>query len=540
MTLNLATLYEAVAAAVPDRLALACGDRRLSYAALDERANAVAHHLIETGIRPGEHVGIYMLNDVEYVEGMLAILKARAVPVNINYRYTQNELLYLFNDAQLSGVLVGEEFLANVAELAEQCSHLKHVLVAPDPDAETESGVDHQWPGQVSVAAYDQALSGRPTDPPLVDERSDDDTFVLYTGGTTGMPKGVVWRHEDFFFAALSGANPYGDPHRSAEELATAASNGMQLTYLLTMPLMHGAASYTLLTALFGGSSVVLMRRYEATRALQLIQDEKINILAVVGDAMARPFVDTLRQHQESYDLSSLFVVGSGGAILSQSIENELTELLPNLFIRNSFGASESGSDGQIVLGSDGLMRLQPSPSVMVVDERHQPLEADSPDIGWLARSGHVPLSYFNDPEKTAQVFPVINGVRWAILGDAAQVEADGTIVVLGRGSGSINTGGEKVYPEEVEQAIKAHPDVMDTLVAGVPDDRFGERVAAVVETRPGHEVDPEDLKTHCRELIAGYKLPAVITFVERIQRSPAGKADYRWAKDVLTEAATS
>lgn len=538
MTLNLASLYETVAAAVPDRLALVCGDRRLSYAALDERANALAHHLIENGIEPGEHVGIYMLNDVEYVEGMLGILKARAVPVNINYRYTKNELLYLFNDAQLAGLLVGEEYLANVAELADQCTHLKHVLVASSPDEDIEAGMDQTWPGQLTVVEYEKALTGQPTDQPLVNERSADDTFVLYTGGTTGMPKGVVWRHEDFYFAALSGANPYGDPHRTPEELAAAVVEGMQLKYLLTMPLMHGAASYTLLTALFGGNSVTLMRRYDAAQALQLVQDEKINIVAMVGDAMARPFVDTLREHPDSYDLSSLFVFGSGGAILSQSIEQELKELLPNLFIRNSFGASESGSDGQIVVGDDGLMRLQPSPSVMVVDENQQPLEPGSAEVGWLARSGHVPLSYFNDPEKTAQVFPVIDGVRWAILGDAARVEEDGTIVVLGRGSGSINTGGEKVYPEEVEQALKAHPAVMDVLVAGVPDERFGERVAAVVELRPGHEVDAEELRTSCRELIAGYKVPAIVDFVDRIERSPAGKADYRWARRVLTEAA--
>lgn len=525
MTLNLATLFEAVAAAVPGRPALVCGDRRQTFAELDRRADAVAHRLRAAGVAPGGHVGVHMLNSAEYVETLLGCLKARAVPVNVNYRYTDRELRHIYTDAELAGLVVDAEFAPAAARVAGDCPALRHVAVVG-------TGGDAAWPPRIDVAAYD-ADETEP-DPSLREGRSADDRYILYTGGTTGLPKGVVWRHEDFYMAAVKGGNPYGDPHLTAESLAAAARDGFAPSYLLTMPLMHGAATYTLLMSLFTGSTAVLMRRFDPVEALALIEREKPMIVTVVGDAIARPLADAIRAHGARHDLSSFKVLGSGGAILSRSVQEEFAELIPGLHVNNGFGASESGVDGSISVGEDGLMRLAAGPHVTVVDADMKPVPPGSDEVGHVARSGHVPLGYHNDPVRTARTFPVIDGERWTILGDMARVEADGTVVVLGRGSGCVNTGGEKVFPEEVEQALKAHPAVMDALVAGVPDDRFGERVAAVVELRAGASATAEDLRTHCRAHLAGYKIPAVVAFTPVI-RSPSGKADYRWARRVLT-----
>lgn len=541
MTLNLATLYEAVAAAVPERVALVCGDRRLTFAELDARADEAGRRLRAAGIAPGEHVGVHMLNGTEYVETLLGSLKIRAVPVNINYRYTDRELHYLYTDAGLAGLVVDEEFAPAAARVAGDCPGLRVVTVvrageAADGPDRPDKPDKPEWPSHVSVSDY-ASEPGEP-DPSLREGRSADDRYVLYTGGTTGHPKGVVWRHEDFYMAAVKGGNPYGEPRLTAEELAEAAGTGFELSYLLTMPLMHGAASYTLFMALFGGCKTILMRRFDAIEALRTIDREKPMIVAVVGDAIARPLADAIRAHGSEYDLSSVKVLGSGGAILSRSVQEEFAELIPGIHINNAFGASESGADGTISIGEDGLMRLAADPRVTVVDEDLKPIPPGSGQIGYVARSGHVPLGYHNDPEKTARTFPVIDGRRWSVLGDMARVEADGTVVVLGRGSGCINTGGEKVFPEEVEQALKSHPAVMDALVAGVPDDRFGERVAAVVELRPDASATAEELRAHCREHLAGYKIPALVRFTEQVVRSPSGKADYRWAKRFLAESA--
>ncbi|MFG2086818.1 MULTISPECIES: acyl-CoA synthetase [unclassified Spirillospora] len=530
MTLNLATFFEAVAAAVPGRTALVCGDRRLTFADLDARADAAGARLRSAGIAPGEHVGLHMLNGTEYVETMLGCLKIRAVPVNINYRYTDRELLYLYTDAGLTALVVDDEFAPAAARVAGECPDLRVVSVVRTG----ETAEKPEWPSRISVTDY-VSEPGSP-DPSLREGRSADDRYVLYTGGTTGNPKGVVWRHEDFYMAAVKGGNPYGEPRRTVEELVEGAKTGFELSYLLTMPLMHGAASYTLFMAMLTGCKSILMRRFDAMDALRTIDREKPMIVAVVGDAIARPLADAIRAHGAEYDLSSLKVLGSGGAILSRSVQEEFAELIPGIHVNNAFGASESGADGTIAIGADGLMRLAADPRVTVVDANLKPVPPGSDEVGYLARSGNVPLAYHNDPEKTARTFPVIDGTRWTILGDMARVEADGTVVVLGRGSGCINTGGEKVFPEEVEQALKSHPAVMDALVAGVPDDRFGERVAAVVELRPGASAAVDDLRAHCREHLAGYKIPAVVTFADAIVRSPSGKADYRWAKRVLTE----
>src|SRR5690606_18570903 len=381
MTLNLATLYEAVAAAVPERVALVCGDRRLTFAELDARADEAGRRLRAAGIAPGEHVGVHMLNGTEYVETLLGCLKIRAVPVNINYRYTDRELHYLYTDAGLAGLVVDEEFAPAAARVAGDCPALRVVTVvrageAADGPDRPDKPDKPEWPSHVSVSDY-ASEPGEP-DPSLREGRSADDRYVLYTGGTTGDPKGVVWRQEDFYMAAVKGGNPYGEPRLTPGELAEAAKEGFELSYLLTMPLMHGAASYNLFMALFTGRRTILMRRFDPSEALRTIDREKPMIVAVVGDAIARPLADAIRADGSDYDLPSVKVLGSGGAILSRSVQEEFAELIPGIHINNAFGASESGADGTISIGEDGLMRLAADPRVTVVDEDLKPIPPGS------------------------------------------------------------------------------------------------------------------------------------------------------------------
>lgn len=531
MSLNLADLFEAAADAVPDRAAIVCGDVRRTYGELDAAANRLAHHLIGAGVGPGDHVGMYMRNSTEFVEALLACLKIRAVPVNINYRYVDAELTYLFGNAELVAVVADGEFAATTAAVLPNTPTVRHVVtIGPAADVD--------W-GTVTAVDFHEAVAARSADRDFP-QRSNDDLFIIYTGGTTGMPKGVIWRHEDFFHAALTGGNPFGEPYSGPEAVAAAVPHIPEMTWMLTAPLIHGAALYSLFTAFCVGATHVLMPKFDAREALALVERERVMTLTVVGDAMARPLADAIAEHGSEYDLSSLMVVGSGGALFSKSVRDQLVAHLPQLTVRDGFGASESGVDGNLEIGADGLMRIAAKPTVRVVDERMQPIAPGSDEVGYIARSGHVPLGYWGDPEKTAATFPVVDGERMSILGDMGRMEADGSIVLLGRGSMCINTGGEKVFPEEVEMAIKSHPAVLDALVAGVDDERYGQRVGAVVQPRDGHDLpDLDALIEHVTTQVARYKAPRTMVVVDAIVRSPAGKADYRWAKATLQEEAT-
>jgi acyl-CoA synthetase (AMP-forming)/AMP-acid ligase II len=523
MDINLADLVRAVADALPDRDALVCDGQRLTYRELMTRATQVATHLADAGIAPDETVGLYMMNSVSYVESLLGCMLARAIPANINYRYTGSELAHLFGIAKLSALIVDADYAALAAEAASACPTLRHVLIAG-------GGAGFESP--ITTADYDDAV-GSARSSLHINGRSGADKLLIFTGGTTGLPKGVLWRHEDFFWSALAGGNHYGEPRRTVDEVTAAAAAMPAGGYLLCAPLMHGAGTYTLFTAFLLGSTVVISRRFDPANVLALIGAEKVMAVAVVGDAMARPLADELAAHPGEYDLSTWYILGSGGALLSDSVRDQFQALRPELYITNRFGSSETGTDGEFQRDSAGRPKLHVSPTVGVVDEQRRPVGPGG--TGWLARAGHVPLGYFGDEAATAATFPVIDGVRWAVLGDLATVADDGSIVVLGRGSTCINTGGEKVFPEEVEQALKSHPAVADAVVAGVPDDRYGERVAAVVQLRPGDAASAADLREHCRDSLAGYKVPARIEFVPEVVRSPTGKADYRWARDYLT-----
>ncbi|MEU0005580.1 acyl-CoA synthetase [Streptomyces sp. NPDC006314] len=535
MEYNLADLFESVVDVVPDREALVYLDhpgtgaeRRLTYAELDAAANRIAHHLSDSGLRPGEHLGLHLYNGVEYLQTVLGCLKARIVPVNVNYRYVDDELAYLYRDADLAALVFDAEFEDRVVRALPRAPGLRHLLrVGAGPAV---------VPGAVPFADAEAAGSPERGFP----ARSGDDHFIIYTGGTTGMPKGVMWRQEDLFFAGLGGGAPTGEPVKAPEELAErVAAAGSGITFFPTPPLMHGTSALTAFIGFNFGQRVVLHRRFAPEEVLRTVEREKVTSMSLVGDAMLRPLIDALNGPMKGTDCSALFSVSSSGAIMSETVRRQFRELVPNARLLNNFGSSESGFNGTATddCGPERGFRIRVNSRTRVVDPvTHEPVAVGG--IGRVAQCGHVPLGYYNDPRKTAETFFEKGGQRWVLLGDMATVDEDGVVTVLGRGSQCINTGGEKVYPEEVEQALKAHPDVYDALVAGVPDDTWGNHVAAVVQLREGApRPSLADIQNHCRTRLAGYKIPRQLVITDTVRRSPSGKADYRWAREVAVAA---
>ncbi|MGW3309383.1 acyl-CoA synthetase [Streptomyces sp. NPDC001073] len=538
MEYNIADLFESVVDVVPDREALVYIDhpgtgaeRRLTYAELDAAANRIAHHLIDTGIRPGEHLGLHLYNGVEYLQTVLGCLKARVVPVNVNYRYVEEELVYLYRDADLAALVFDTEFTERVAAAQPRAEQLRHLVRVGAPPAE--------GPDVPAVAFADAEATGSPERG--FPARSPDDQFIIYTGGTTGMPKGVMWRQEDLFFSGLGGGAPTGEPVKKPQELAERVAAGRAgITFFPTPPLMHGTSTLTAFIGFNFGQRIVIHRKFVPDEVLRTIEKEKVSSMSLVGDAMLRPLIDALNGPMKGTDCSSMFSVSSSGAIMSETVRRQFQELLPNTMLLNNYGSSESGFNGTATAdsGAGKSFRIRVNSRTQVVDPAtYEPVAVG--EIGRVAQCGHVPLGYYNDPRKTAETFFEKGGRRWVLLGDMATVDEEGVVTVLGRGSQCINTGGEKVYPEEVEQALKSHPDVYDALVAGVPDAKWGNHVAAVVELRPGAERPSlDDIQTHCRTHLAGYKIPRQLVFADSIQRSPSGKADYRWAREVAVAAA--
>ncbi|WP_428933921.1 acyl-CoA synthetase [Streptomyces sp. ACT015] len=534
MEYNIADLFESVADTVPDREALVYVDhpgtgaeRRLTYAELDAAANRVGHHLLDSGVRPGEHLGLHLYNGVEYLQTVLGCLKARIVPVNVNYRYVEDELTYLYRDADLVALVFDAEFTDRVAAaLPGTGGTLRHLVRVgtPEPGAAALPAVP--FADAVARAAAGRGFAGR----------SGDDQFIIYTGGTTGMPKGVMWRQEDLFFAGLGGGAPTGEPVSKPEEIAErVAAGGSGITFFPTPPLMHGTSTLTAFIGFNFGQRVVLHRKFVPEEVLRTVEREKVTSISLVGDAMLRPLIDALGGPLAGTDCSSLFSVSSSGAIMSDTVRREFQALVPNVALLNNFGSSESGFNGTATpdSGPERGFRIRVNSRTQVVDPATRAPVAVG-EVGRVAQCGHVPLGYYNDPRKTADTFFEQDGVRWVLLGDMATVDADGVVTVLGRGSQCINTGGEKVYPEEVEQALKSHPAVYDALVAGVPDATWGNHVAAVVQVRAGAAAPSlADVQGYCRSRLAGYKIPRQLVIAEAIRRSPSGKADYRWAREV-------
>ncbi len=531
MEANLADLFELAVDTFGDREYIVAEGKRRTYAQMEERANRLAHHLRARGVQPGDHVGIYAYNSVEWVESLWAIFKVRAVWININFRYVADELRYLFRNADLVGLIHGREFSDRVAQVADAMPLVQWSLVIDDG-----SGLD--LPRGDSVD-YEDAIAAQTSERDF-GPRSADDHYILYTGGTTGMPKGVVWRHEDVFYALGGGINlttneRVADP---SELAAKGLASGFQLTSLPIAPLMHGASQWSVMGGSFQGSKVVLVARFDPDRVWDLVAEEKVNLLFITGDAMARPLIEAVCAPGADYDTSSLFALASTAAVFSPTLKDQFLDRFPNLVVSDAIGSSETGGNGHVQVTRDHTA-MKGGPTVKVVtgtvvlDDDLNELAPGSGVVGKVARKGYIPLGYYNDPVKTAETFIVANGTRYSMPGDYALVEADGAVTLLGRGSVSINSGGEKIYPEEVEAAVKSHPAVWDATVVGAPDERWGQTVVAITSLREGASLDLDGLQAHCRTVIAGYKVPRVLYVVGEVQRSPSGKPDYRWAADV-------
>lgn len=531
MAFHIADLIEHAVDLTPERTALETDGRSMTYAELEREANALAHELIELGVEPGDSVGLYSRNTLECVVAMFAIFKARAVMVNVNYRYVAAELEHIVTDSDMKILIYERQYGDRVRSVLPNAPELTHVIVVED-------GSDEAIPE--GAIGYGDAVARGGVERDFA-PRSDDDLYMLYTGGTTGFPKGVVWRQEDIWRVLGGGINFYTGERVSDEwQQARDGAAGGQLVRYPIPPFIHGGSQWAVFQELFAGGKAVIYPEFGAHLTWQIIERHKVNVVMITGDAMARPMVDALREgHPEGrpYDTGSVVSLASSAALFSASVKDEYLDLLPNLLVIDAIGSSETGFSGMAAAqkgqSHTGAPRVTADKAAVVLREDGTPVEPGSGEVGILARSGNIPLRYYKDPAKTERTFKEFNGIRYAIPGDLATVEADGSITMMGRGSQSINTGGEKVFPEEVEAALKAHPDVFDTVVVGVPDERYGQRVAAIVATRDGAKPSLEEVNSVVREQVAGYKCPRSIWYVDEITRSPAGKPDYRWARSI-------
>lgn len=531
---------DTVAAVIGDREFIVQGDRRYTYAQVVERANRLAAFLHSRGL--GCHVertelaghevgqdllGIYAYNGPEYIEGMLGSWRARVAPFNVNYRYVKNELHYLLNDSGASALLYHATFAPRVAEVLPDLPNLRVLIQIADDSGNDllDGAVDYE-----SIVG-----SGTPVLPPI--EPSPDDLYVLYTGGTTGMPKGVLWRQHDIFMTSFGGRNmATGELITSLDDIAKRVAEGPGTKILTLPPLMHGAAQWAAMTAMTTGQTIVFTANpasLDVDEVVETIEREKVLVVQVVGDAVARPLADAIER--SSADLSSFAVVANGGALLTPTAKQRLIDVKPGLIVMDGVGSSETGiqMNHMSAPGAVSTGKFNAGPDTFVAAEDFSAiLEPGHDGIGWLAQRGYVPLGYKGDAEKTAKTFPVIDGVRYSIPGDRARHQADGAIELLGRDSVTINSGGEKIFVEEVETALLSHPAVADVVVAGRPSERWGQEVVAVVALTDGAHSEAQELIDHAANSIARYKLPKAVVFRPVIERSPAGKADYRWARE--------
>ncbi|MEO6628330.1 MAG: acyl-CoA synthetase [Aquihabitans sp.] len=538
MPYNLAEVHEAIAAANPDRPAIITPARTLTYRELTERTRQFANALTARGFgahreRDGlaghesgqDHLAIYLQNGAEYIEAMLGAFKARVAPLNVNYRYVAEELSYLLDNAAARIIVFHSAFAPVLAQVLPSLPKVALLIQVPD-----ESG-NEMLPGAIS---YEDFLTEGSTDPVSV-TWSPDDLYILYTGGTTGMPKGVLWRQHDIFISAMGG-RPFGQPEPFPSlDAIVEASIGGGSRMMSVAPLMHGAAQWATFTAFTGGNTVVLVgnpTKLDPVDVWRTVVREKVLSLQIVGDAMGRPLIDELEANE--YDLSTFFALVSGGAALNVALKDRFLEQVPHAIVLDAVGSSETGAQmgNTSAKGSASTGTFTPGPETSVVSAGLDcELTPGSEETGWLAQRGHVPLGYLGDAPKTKATFPVIGGVRFAVPGDRANWRTDGIIELLGRDSVTINSGGEKIYAEEVEQALAQHPLVYDVMVVGRPSERWGSEVVAIVQLAEGATVSDAELLEEAGRHIARYKFPKAFLYRDQLVRSPAGKADYRWAR---------
>lgn len=542
MEFNLADVQTAVAAAYPDREAIVWPAGRRTHAELDERSRRMAKVLIGAGLgvrtereelRPHQsgqdHLAVYLHDSPEYLEAMLGSYKARLAPFNVNYRYVSGELRDLLSNGHPRAIVYHGEFTPLLASTLPSLTGVKILLRVDDGSP---------FPLLPGAVDYEEAIATVSGERPPTD-LSPDDLYIVYTGGTTGLPKGVLWRQADIFVAAMGGwdARCGRREWESIDEIVTAAAAG-GARILTAAPLMHGAGQWPAFQALLSGGTVFLpgvTGRREARYLLEVIERERVGTVVIVGDAFARPLLDELRRRD--YDCPSLRMFVNGGAALSAGVRAGLLDALPDVTILDTMGSSESGAQarGRTRAGAGcDAGRFRPFPGTCVVSEdRSTVLPPGHDEVGWLATEGRIPLGYLNDAAKTALTFPTVEGRRMVVPGDRARHMANGEIEVLGRDAVTINSGGEKIFAEEVESAILSDPRIADVIVVGRPSDRWGNEVVAVVSAGAGMSLSEEDVIAAARPRLAGYKVPKAVVFVDRIERSPAGKPDYRWASEV-------
>ncbi len=542
MALNIADLFEHAVDAVPENPAVKVGDRVATYADLESESNKLAHYLASQGVGPGDHVAIYAKNSIEHVIAVLATVKIRAVTINVNYRYVEGELNYLFDNADVVALLHERTYSDLVAATAPNHAKLKTFVSLPDV-LDPDNDADLSSFGGVTLA---DAVAGQSAERDF-GPRSADDIHIIYTGGTTGFPKGVMWRHEDFWRVLGGGIDFYTGQPLEEYDQSTQATEPRMTTFPLS-PLMHGGAQAGLLMHLFAGHLTILEPKFDPKRTWEIIDADKVQLIFMTGDAMARPLIEEYERAAATdspHDGSSLFAISSSAAIFSASVKKRWMDVFTNAVFTDSIGATETGFSGmgmqdKNALSTDGpLVALGPNSVVLDEDNRVLDPATNVGKIGRLGRGGSVPVGYYKDPEKSAATFLEVDGERWSVPGDFARIEADGRVTMLGRGSNCVNTGGEKVYPEEVEMAIKGHPAVYDCLVVGLPDEKYGQTVAAVVQTREGMGVELDELRDFLRAHLSGYKLPRALTIVPEIPRNATGKAQYPAAKEMALAAST-
>ncbi|MDP1820492.1 MAG: acyl-CoA synthetase [Acidimicrobiales bacterium] len=521
---NFADVWEAVADAAPERPALLHGAVTTSWGEFDRRADGVAHALVAGGATHQDKVALYSHNRPEYLETVFACGKASLVPVNTNYRYREDELVYLWDNADAVAVVFEGTFAERVQDVRQRVRKVRTWLWVDDG-----SGGCPPW-----AVPFEDAATARSERCRSSEGRDGDDVFMIYTGGTTGIPKGAMWRQDDLFRAFNTRR---GDPDRpDLDHVRARVATVEPAVALPACPLMHGTGFLIAINQLTEGGSVVTLpsRSFDPAEILDTVERRRVAVMAIVGDAFCRPLVAALDEHPGRWDLSSLKLVISSGVMWSEQTKAGLLRHAPHAVLADLLGSSEALGMGQAVATSAGgatTARFKLGENAMVLDDHERPVEPGSGAVGRLAVRTFMPLGYYKDPAKTAATFREIDGVRWSIPGDFATIEADGGLRLLGRGSVCINTGGEKVFPEEVEEALKSHPGVKDSVVVGIPDQRFGEAVGALVEPWPGVHVGADEVTAHVKARIAGYKVPREILVVDSVGRSPNGKADYAGAK---------